>query len=71
MRGSCFKLRCFSTMPVGNLISRNKEYSGGVKRFPVPDDKVSWKVDWPDYRPVDYTAASVAKNPPWADPDFR
>ena len=46
-------------------------YAGGVDRFPVPDDKVSWSVDWPDYRPVDYTAPVVEKMPVWADVDFR
>jgi predicted NUDIX family NTP pyrophosphohydrolase len=45
--------------------------SKDVKRFPVPDDKVSWKVDWPEYKPVDYTADVVTKQPPWADIDVR
>ena len=35
------------------------KYAGGVERFPVPDDKVSWSIDWPEYKPVDYTAARV------------
>ena len=48
-----------------------QEYRGGVKRFPVPDDKVPWSVDWPEYQPVDYTAPSVLKGPVWADPDIR
>ena len=47
------------------------EYQGGIKRFPVPEDKVSWQVEWKDYQPVDYTAPVVLKMPVWADPDFR
>ncbi|GAB1607934.1 ADP-ribose pyrophosphatase, mitochondrial-like isoform X1, partial [Argonauta hians] len=42
-----------------------------VYRFTVPDDKISWSIPYPDYQPVDYTAESVQKNPPWADPDIR
>jgi ADP-ribose pyrophosphatase len=30
-------------------------------RFLVPDDKVSWSVDWPEYAPVDFTHAAVIK----------
>ena len=51
--------------------ARQAEYLGGVRRFPVPDDKVQWSVDWPEYQPVDYTAPSVLKGPVWADPDIR
>ena len=47
------------------------EYQGGVKRFPVSDDKVDWSVEWPEYSPVDYTAPPVAKGPVWADPEIR
>ena len=39
-------------------------------RTPVPDDKVSWTVVWSDYKPIQYTAASVLKGPVWADPDL-
>ncbi|XP_075686988.1 ADP-ribose pyrophosphatase, mitochondrial isoform X1 [Rhinoderma darwinii] len=39
-----------------------------VERWPVPQEKVSWSVDWPEYRPVEYTAPSVLAQPPWADP---
>ena len=50
---------------------RLHEYQGGIKRFPVPEDKVSWQVDWPEYSPVDYTAPIVLSMPVWADPDYR
>ncbi|XP_073504867.1 ADP-ribose pyrophosphatase, mitochondrial isoform X2 [Phyllobates terribilis] len=39
-----------------------------VERWPVPQEKVSWSVKWPEYQPVDYTAPSVLARPPWADP---
>ena len=42
-----------------------------IKRFPVPDDKVDWAVDWPEYDPVDYTSSSVLAMPPWADTEIR
>ena len=44
--------------------------AGEPGRFPVPDDKLSWKTDWPEYKPVLYTAPSVLKGPVWADPDL-
>lgn len=50
---------------------RLHEYQGGIKRFPVPEDKISWDVAWPEYDPVDYTAPIVLSMPVWADPDFR
>ena len=50
---------------------RLHEYQGGVKRFPVPEDKISWQVEWTEYSPVDYTASIVLSMPVWADPDFR
>jgi ADP-ribose pyrophosphatase len=51
--------------------ARTIEYQGGVKRFPVPDDKVDWRVPFPQYNPVDYTAPSVLSQPAWADFDIR
>ena len=42
-----------------------------VKRYPVPAEFVDWKVSFPDYKPVDYTAQKVLEQPPWADPDIR
>ncbi|KAG8431211.1 hypothetical protein GDO86_019237 [Hymenochirus boettgeri] len=39
-----------------------------VKRYPVPPEKVTWAVDWPEYDPVDYTAPLVLSKPVWADP---
>uniref|UniRef100_A0A8C7UUR9 Nudix (nucleoside diphosphate linked moiety X)-type motif 9 n=1 Tax=Oncorhynchus mykiss TaxID=8022 RepID=A0A8C7UUR9_ONCMY len=41
-----------------------------TQQFPVPDDKVDWKTDWPQYSPVSYTATSVLIKPVWADQDI-
>lgn len=51
--------------------ARQAEYQGGVKRLPVPDDKVRWSTECPEYAPVDYTSPFVLKGPVWADPDIR
>ena len=40
-----------------------------IYRSYVPDDKVSWSEDWPEYNPVSYTATKLLgeKKPSWAD----
>ncbi|KAL1243106.1 ADP-ribose pyrophosphatase [Trichinella spiralis] len=49
---------------------RNSVYPrSNIQRFHVPDDHVKWSVFFDDYRPVEYTAASVA-HAPWADPEI-
>lgn len=62
------------TMPSSaepHVKSRCPQYPGSqVKRFPVPDDKVDWSQDWPQYNPVSYTDPSVVKKPAWADPEI-
>ncbi|XP_068193768.1 ADP-ribose pyrophosphatase, mitochondrial isoform X2 [Antennarius striatus] len=59
----------FSSKP--HMKSRCQQYPGSkVKRFPVPDDKVDWSQNWPQYKPVSYTDPSVLKTPVWADPDI-
>ena len=53
--------------------ARCEVYPGSkdIKRFPVPNEKVPWDVEWSEYKPVDYTAPPVLNNPPWADIDIR
>ncbi|XP_067911371.1 ADP-ribose pyrophosphatase, mitochondrial-like isoform X1 [Heterodontus francisci] len=52
--------------------ARGEVYPGSeIRRFPVPDDKVDWAVPWADYKAVNYTAPSVLRQPPWADPPYR
>jgi len=41
-----------------------------VQRFHVPEDKVPWTVEFPDYRPVEFTSKKVLNMPVWADPDI-
>ena len=50
-----------------HLNCRNNTYLSGPKRFEVSDDKVAWSVEYKEYKPVQYTAPSVAKGPVWAD----
>ncbi|KAK6737888.1 hypothetical protein RB195_020159 [Necator americanus] len=42
--------------------------SNGVYRFNVPDEKVPWAVEFPDYNPPDYTDPSTLSRK-WADPE--
>ena len=38
-------------------------------RFEVPEDKVSWDVDFPDYDPIEFFAVQPVPIP--EDPDYR
>ncbi|XP_070838001.1 ADP-ribose pyrophosphatase, mitochondrial [Chaetodon trifascialis] len=62
------------TMPPSAALhvkSRCSLYPGSeIMRFPVPDDKVEWSQNWPQYNPVSHTDPSVLKKPVWADPDI-
>ncbi|KAK6967529.1 ADP-ribose pyrophosphatase mitochondrial [Biomphalaria glabrata] len=50
---------------------RNDTYPRSkVVRTKVPDDKVDWSVNFPEYAPVVYTSDSVKKKPEWADDDY-
>ncbi|CAK1551135.1 unnamed protein product [Leptosia nina] len=40
-----------------------------VERYFVPDDKVSWDVEYKDYTPQNYTSPAI-KGKPWADPEI-
>ncbi|XP_050304005.1 ADP-ribose pyrophosphatase, mitochondrial isoform X2 [Anthonomus grandis grandis] len=40
---------------------------GGIKRFHVPDELVSWSTRFNDYSPPEYESP-VLQNKPWADP---
>lgn len=37
-----------------------------IQRFPVPDDKVPWTEEYPEYSPVNYTSEAI-NGKPWAD----
>ena len=40
-----------------------------IKRFPVPDEKVPWEVEFKEYRPTDWTNSDLVGNA--IDPDVR
>lgn len=42
-------------------------YTFSFQRFQFSDDKVPWSVDFPDYKPVEYTTKKIQNNPK-ADP---
>ncbi|XP_060577769.1 transient receptor potential cation channel subfamily M member-like 2 isoform X4 [Ruditapes philippinarum] len=53
--------------------SRTSPYPGSlISRFPVPDDKVSWEAEYPEYSPSAYTAPELVQDlrPEWADIDI-
>ena len=67
------KMRGGGVPHVNSRSTKNPAYSN--KRFDVPDDKADWKVVWPEYNPIEFTAASVLANERgkptgagWADP---
>ncbi|KZC09975.1 ADP-ribose pyrophosphatase, mitochondrial [Dufourea novaeangliae] len=43
--------------------------SSNIKRFEVPENKVPWDIEYPEYKPAQHTA-SVLKDKPWADPEI-
>jgi ADP-ribose pyrophosphatase len=53
--------------------SRTEKHSSYPARFFVPDDRVSWQTEFPNYSPLEYNAPIVLDlNTPWADPqDIR
>lgn len=52
-----------------NAKCRNTKYPrSNIDRFHVPDDKVDWTVDWPEYRPPTLTLPG-AIGKPWSDPE--
>lgn len=62
--------RLILTMTYNHMKCRGGLYPrSNIERFPVPDEKVSWSVEFPEYKPLQYTAASI-NGKPWADPDI-
>jgi len=62
---------CPAENVTANAKCRNTKYPrSDVERFHVPDDKVDWVVDWPDYRPPTFTSPH-ASGKPWSDPEHR
>ena len=46
----------------GHIKSRIGQPEGYPLRFPVPDEKVSWNIEYSEYKPLTYTAQSVIEN---------
>ncbi|XP_073350270.1 ADP-ribose pyrophosphatase, mitochondrial [Pagrus major] len=69
---SCCNLYLMMPSSTGpHVKSRCPQYPGSkIKRFAVPDDKVDWSQNWPQYSPVSYTDQAVLKKPVWADPEI-
>ncbi|XP_075035055.1 ADP-ribose pyrophosphatase, mitochondrial isoform X2 [Mixophyes fleayi] len=64
----CRNRSCLPVM-ASHIKALTSPYPGTqMERWPVPPGKVIWSVDWPEYRPVQYTALSVLAQPVWADP---
>lgn len=61
--------------PALTMIATHIKCRGGlyprsnVERFPVPDEKVSWSVEYKNYKPANHTAPSI-HGKPWADPEI-
>ena len=62
---------CPAEKPATNMNCRNAKYPrSDIDRLHVPDDKVDWAVEWPDYSPPTFTSpAAIGK--PWSDPEYR
>lgn len=45
------------------------ENEKAIVRPVVPNEMVSWSVDFRDYKPIKYTSPIVLENPAWADPN--
>lgn len=55
---------------IRNVKCRNSFYSkSAVNRFPVPDEFVSWSVEYAAYKPILYES-DVLIGKPWADPNI-
>jgi len=72
MGGYWSKVFKMSTMLQEHYKCRNVSYPrDNIQRFPVPDEFVSWEVNYPDYNPPCHTSASVRAKPVWADEEIN
>lgn len=50
---------------------RNSVYpSSDIKRFVVPDDKITWNIEFPNYSPIEYNS-KVLQGKLWSDSDIN
>lgn len=59
---------CRSTDPDNLLKYLVDKKEQPVYRPYIPDVKMDWSVDWPEYEPIEYTHPTVRCKPAWADP---
>lgn len=52
---------------LSHINSRSKLYDNQIERFPVPDDKIAWEMNFPEYKPIEFTTEKI-KNNKKADP---
>lgn len=73
MASSAVKPRTHTTcrsIDSSNLVSYQvSSNEKSVKRPIVPENMVSWNVDFPGYEPIKYTSPIVLDGPSWADPN--
>ncbi|XP_054932198.1 ADP-ribose pyrophosphatase, mitochondrial isoform X3 [Dermacentor andersoni] len=65
----CFSALLPKTMRV-HAKCRGATYPGtDVQRLYVPENKVPWTVEWPDYKPPEFSIPALSSKP-WADPEL-
>ncbi|XP_065281719.1 ADP-ribose pyrophosphatase, mitochondrial isoform X3 [Dermacentor albipictus] len=65
----CFSALLPRTMRV-HAKCRGATYPGtDVQRLYVPENKVPWTVEWPDYKPPEFSIPALSSKP-WADPEL-
>jgi len=53
-----------SLLTVRSHVRARGLYPGYPKRFPVPDDKVSWSINYPEYKTVEFTSDRILSRLP-------
>lgn len=52
-----------------HVVCRNSLYANTVQRFVVPDELISWSINYDDYKPIFYESP-ILIGKPWADPSI-
>lgn len=64
---STYMIRTLAMSVATHIKCRGGTYPrSSIQRLSVPDHKISWTVEYPEYNPPYYTAASI-QGQPWAD----
>ena len=62
-------MRCRVTKMIHQNCIRGLYPSSNVQRFDVPENKVPWSVEFPEYEPNEFNSPAL-KGKPWADPEI-